>query len=173
MSPMANCGVVPLDTDKGAFSTALYKIMPAPLTSVPMLKWVMVAVPLEHVGKAMRAALVKVLPDTVHPKADRGTACLTYAPYEVSLVVWLPPSPGSAVCRAMNKSPGTVLPTRPVASPKLAMVTLLKTNCSQAFSKAFDLLLAMSVTSGSVELWSSRDVVDGSNVCERYAGVRV
>ncbi len=120
-------------------SAPLYRSLPVPDESVPTAKCVTVLELPAHAGKVMAAAFVQVLVLTVQPPAVRATATRAYAVYADSDVVWVPASPGSAVCSETYKLPAVAEFWIPAASPIRVISAFWKMHNSKSFSKAFDL----------------------------------
>jgi hypothetical protein len=140
-------GITPVAIVMFGVTVPEYNNVPAPLVSVPTPKCVIAPPGLAvHSPKSTFAAGLTLFAVTVQPAPLRATATRAYPVYAVSLVVWLPVSPGSAVCRDTYKLPAVVLPRNPVASPMFAAFVLLNKSNSNEFSQEFALDMPANLT---------------------------
>src|ERR1019366_5712164 len=129
---------MPGEIASGAVSWPLYRSLPAVVPSVPTPKYVAVGVPTVHAPNVIAAALatcVGAVADFVQPAHERATATRAYVVNAISLVVWSPVSPGSAVCRLTYRLPAAPEGCRPDVSPIPAVAVLLKTSRSRSDSQ--------------------------------------
>ena len=135
-----------MEMASGVFSVPNSKTVAPPELAYPIEKCVAVDVPPAQIGNWICAALVNVFEVTVHPAAERATATRAYPLYETSLVDWVPPTPGAAVCRARKRDPADAEPRGPPASPRPAIAVL--------FSRCDKREFANAVENGMVVLYS-------------------